>query len=196
MMTGSPFPVPETNPSALKRPNTTRSVDVLALAIFFVVAGVLTFVFALLAYSLYFQHANYAAAITEALKGSSAQHSSAITYLRAWDFAVVKMSALFLAFALAFLGALYVLRTNETAYAANAESSGFKAKLETSSPGLVMVTLGVVLVVCVMYARTTIEFVPPSANADSGVVTKPISQAQDPVIPQTPKRLIPETPKP
>ena len=64
--------------------------------------------------NLWFQYVNYQEGIRVALEGSvGADHASILTYARAWDFAVVKTSGLFVSFVLVFTGALYVLRAGE-----------------------------------------------------------------------------------
>ena len=132
----------------------------LTIALFVVVCMILASLAGLLGASLIFQHDNYSRGIAAALSSITKDHNSVITYSRAWDFAVVKTSALFLAFTLIFVGALYVLRVAETRYALSMEGQRVKGSLETSSPGLVMLTLGVILVGLVLYSKSTVEYHP------------------------------------
>lgn len=128
-------------------------------SLFFVVCTALGTLMLLLCASLYVQYSNYRAALAHVLKNSTPiDHASVISYSRALDFAVVKTSALFLAFALVFVGALYVLRIAETGYKLGAGTNAGKLSLQTSSPGLVMVTLGVILIAFVLNAKSAIEY--------------------------------------
>ncbi len=61
---------------------------------------------------------------------------------------------------LALLGALYVLRIATVKYSLDLKSKGSSASLGTSSPGLVMITLGVATVVCALYSRSYVELDP------------------------------------
>jgi hypothetical protein len=64
-----------------------------------------------------------------------------------------KATALFVGALVAILGALFVLRTAETAYDARLEAAGWKVSLGTSSPGLVMISLGCALVAVPMLSK-------------------------------------------
>lgn len=141
----------------------------LTLGIFAVVCLVLCVLTTLLGASLYFQYGNYAAGINAALAGHKADHNSVITYSRAWDFAVVKTSSLFLSFTLIFVGALYVLRVSETRYGLNIEGGKVKGSLETSSPGLVMITLGVTLTALAMYSKSLVDYRPSPSPVNTPV---------------------------
>ena len=134
----------------------------LSIGLFIVVCTVLLFLILLLTFSMYFQYQTYRLAITKALEIGSGDQSGVITYLRAWDFAVVKVSTVFLSFLLIFTGALYVLRNADAAFTATAETASAKGSLNTSSPGLVMVTLGVILAISVIYSRTLVQYSPPA----------------------------------
>lgn len=114
---------------------------------------------ALLAGNLWFQHHNYALGIALAQKaGAGADTVSLILiYSRAWDFAVTKTSALFLGFMVIYTGALYVLYSADTTYEVSfSHGSQPGATLKSSSPGLVMVTLGSVLVALVLFSKSEV----------------------------------------
>ncbi len=135
-------------------------------SLFVAVCMVLGILMVLLCLSLYVQHRNYRDAIAHGFEsGSPINHASVISYSRALDFAVVKTSALFLAFALVFVGALYVLRIAEAEYRLAVGTDGARGSLKTSSPGLVMVTLGVVLIALVLNAKSLVEYgnLPPES---------------------------------
>jgi hypothetical protein len=104
-----------------------------------------------------------AAAIAAAANGSDVpDHAAALTYAQALDEAIIKTSALMLAFVVVFLGALYVLRTSTAQYHLSVTGKETSGTLETSSPGLVMVTLGLVIVAVAVLHRTDISYQAPS----------------------------------
>jgi len=116
-------------------------------SIFAVMTGILLFVIWLLNYYLGVQTQHYRECLDSALH-PQADYAAALAYAHYSDVAVIKMSALFLGFVLIFAGALYVLRNATSQFKLQFEdpkSSGRSGSLETSSPGLVVVTLGVVL---------------------------------------------------
>ena len=128
-------------------------------AIFVAVTFVLLSLITLLASNLAFQYLNYRDGIKFALSDPNyIDHASVLMYSRAWDFAVVKTSSLFLSFLLIFTGALYVLRVGETNFQIAAEKGDFKGSLSMTSPGLVMVTLGVALAAYVLSSKTYVEY--------------------------------------
>lgn len=149
--------------------------DSLTTAIFGVVTAVLVFLAILLSTSLYFQYRNYSAGIEKAVIGSSStDFNSIITFSRAWDFAVVKTSAMFLGFTLIFVGALYILRVADAGYKLSIQGKLVHGSLQTSSPGLVLATLGVILVGWVVYSKSVVDYSagrplsPPSAAIPNG----------------------------
>ncbi len=91
----------------------------------------LLFTIAYLSVNLFFQYQNYNAGISAALRASSIDHAVVITYTRAWDFAVVKVSSIFLAFCLIMVGALYVLRVATVSYSFTMANQAHKSSLET-----------------------------------------------------------------
>jgi hypothetical protein len=97
--------------------------------------------------------------IQKALDSPRIDHAVVLTYSRSWDFAVVKTSSIFLGFSLILIGALYVLRVAESRFSMSVESNGTKGSLESRSPGLIMLVLGVVLVALVLYSKSTVELV-------------------------------------
>ncbi|MEK6334016.1 MAG: hypothetical protein AABM67_03645 [Acidobacteriota bacterium] len=132
--------------------------DYLDKSLFVVVAVVLLFTVVLLYMNLSFQRQNYAAGITAALKSDNVDHAVVIAYTRAWDFAIAKISSIFLAFCLIMVGALYVLRAASVSYSLSVAHKSRKGSLETGSPGLVMITLGVILMAVVMFSTSRVDF--------------------------------------
>lgn len=114
----------------------------------------------LLITSLAFQFHNYATGIALAREsGASTDAVSLIlVYSRAWDFAVVKTSALFLGFLVFYSGALFVLRSAEATYELSlSRGSQLGMSLKSSSPGLIMITLGAALVALVLNNKSAVE---------------------------------------
>jgi len=130
---------------------------VLTTRLFVVVCLVLVLIGGLLVLNLWFQHSNYQTAIAIALKEDGPSHDHIVTYARAWDFAVAKTSSLFVSFLLIFVGALYVLRAGQSSFALKVTGVGSSGALESSSPGLVMIALGVTLTVLTFYRDTTVR---------------------------------------
>lgn len=85
-------------------------------------------------------------------------HAAVITYARGLGAAFIKTSALFLGFILIFTGTLYVLRTAEAAYEIHVASGKSQGYLQTTSPGLVIVSLGVVLTVVTILTKSDLDY--------------------------------------
>jgi hypothetical protein len=129
------------------------------IGIFLIVAVVLIALIVLMSSNLYFQYMNYRDGIKLAIADPRyIDHASILTYSRAWDFAVIKTSALFLSFLLIFTGALYILRVGESQFSIEAQKGDIKASLASTSPGLIMVTLGVFLVAFVLWNKTSVDY--------------------------------------
>lgn len=89
------------------------------------------------------------------------------TLALAHEIVTFKATALFLGAIICVLGALFVLRTSQVAYRASFEASGWKLGLGTSSPGLVMITLGCALITVAILARASVESRVPLGAATS-----------------------------
>ena len=157
MATEARAPVSEGSVPARGTRSSWRRDTYLSVPLFVVVTCLLVFVVAALGSNLYFQHQNYRMGIQKALDSPRIDHAVVLTYSRSWDFAVVKTSSIFLGFSLILIGALYVLRVAESRFSMSVESNGTKGSLESSSPGLIMLVLGVVLVALVLYSKSTVE---------------------------------------
>ena len=128
-------------------------------SLFVVVGTVLGLLMVVLFLSLYAQYDNYHDAIMQEFESADPiNHASIISYSRALDFAVAKMIALFSACTLVLIGSLYVLRIGEAEYKLAVGNEKGKGAFQTSSPGLVMVTLGAVLIVLILNTQSTIEY--------------------------------------
>ena len=149
-------------------------------ALFRIVTALLGFQIVLLGGNLWFQFRNYATGIRLAEQaGATADIVSLILiYSRAWDFAVTKTSALFLGFVVIYLGALYVLRSADSAYEVTLNQGPQPgASLRSSSPGLLMVLLGTLLVALVLSNRSEVGFQVDPTGGAGGVAAVSASTA-------------------
>lgn len=136
----------------------------------------------LFAYQVISQHNTYSALMTHAGVQAPTDFALTLTLARALDAAFHRTSALLLAYLLVFTGALYVLRASEVRFASTVETGGAKTTLDSNSPGLVMVALGVLVVGLVLYAKSDITYeqrerpiAPHSFDKDTliGALSKP-----------------------
>jgi flagellar basal body-associated protein FliL len=140
----------------------------LDIALFILTAVLLLAVVFLLAWSLNAELGNYKVAIDREIHRQTIDHAVILSYSRAWDFAVVKTGGLFLGFVQVLLGAVYLLRAATTAYSLAVEGQGVgKATLATTSPGLVMMSLGVATVVFVLYAKSDVVYYAPTLQREA-----------------------------
>lgn len=179
--------------------------------LFGIVTALLVVQLALLVGNLWFQLNNYRVGI--ALARSSGATADAVSlilvYSRAWDFAVTKTSALFLGFMVIYIGALYVLRSADTAYEISyTQGTQMGATLKSSSPGLVLITLGAVLVGLVLYHKSEVGLQmsisstpgegaaasPKSSSGESSARTQP-ARTSAPGKPSSAPALPPEDPR-
>lgn len=122
-----------------------------------VVSLMLVSVLVLLIFNLCLQWSNYSRAISFAIENGGG-NSAILTYSRAMDFAFTKAIALCLGFLLIFTGMLYLLRVNQAAYTLALNGGPANVSLQTSSPGLVIVTLGVLTVLFTIYSKSYLSF--------------------------------------
>jgi hypothetical protein len=79
-------------------------------------------------------------------------------FSRARDAFVLEISVFLLGFIIVALGGMFVLAGVEAAYQLRVENDKVKTALETSSPGLVMISLGVFLVLFAVYIHSSFTF--------------------------------------
>lgn len=115
----------------------------------------------LLVASIQSQQENYSSAIDAALKVEPSDLAAVLSSLRSLDFFIAKASALYLAYLLTFMGAFYVLLSVEAYFHASADGNSLK----TSSPGLVMVSLGVLLVALTLFSTTVVRYSPSETDS-------------------------------
>lgn len=125
-------------------------------AIFLVIVAVLTAIVVLLFVSLWFQYAQYSSGVDAVAQGKQINHVALLVYSRAWDFAVIKTSSLFLSFLLIFAGAIFVLKKAVGSLSGGAEYGTFKGSINVSGPGLVLAFLGVCLAALTIYNKTEV----------------------------------------
>ena len=144
--------------------------DILSKSLFRVVSVILVFVAILLVAGLGIQTYSYlgglraATAVANAPAGAvgapedPVDHAAVITYARALGAAFIKTSSLFLGFILIFTGTLYVLRTAEASFELAVTKGDIQGSLHTASPGLVIVTLGVLLTIVALVVKGDINY--------------------------------------
>lgn len=140
--------------------------------LFFIVTSMLVIQLVLLIGSLWFQYHNYATGIALAQQSGAGPESVSLilVYSRAWDFAVTKTVSLFLGYMVLYTGALYVLRSADTSYELSVtQGSQQSASLKTSSPGLVLVTLGGALIALVLQSRSEVGLQVHPVTSANGV---------------------------
>lgn len=143
------------NRTSLTREEHNESLDS---RLFTIVSGILVLLALLCIAGLAVQVRSYHEGMTKALNESTVDAAAVLTYARALDAAIVKTSALFLGYVLVFTGALYVLRIAGSHYRLSVQSGQNSGSLETSSPGLVIITLGVFLVAVAILNKTSAEY--------------------------------------
>lgn len=142
-----------------RQPAVTRFQKSLDVALVWLGIGAVIVLVALLSFNLYAQYSNYRLGLENAAKGQKINYAAVLTFARAWDFALIKTSALFLGFLLIFSGSLYILRVHETSFNLSYESQAWgKGALASTSPGLVLSVLGVILVIVVLFSKSYLDY--------------------------------------
>lgn len=131
--------------------------------LFVIVSAILVILLALFVLGATIQWQSYHAGISAALAEPVKDHAAILSYNRALGAAIVKTSAVFLGYLLVFIGALYVLRTASTSYRLGVRTEHYAGTLQTSSPGLVIITLGIFLIAVTILTRSDINYKGPSA---------------------------------
>ena len=81
---------------------------------------------------------------------------------RAYDFVIVKSAALFLGYTVVVVGCMFVLKGVEASYRLQLARAATRSTLETSSPGLVLITIGAALVAVTVMVQSTIQIHTPA----------------------------------
>lgn len=170
------------------------SLDLLSANLFMVVTIVLAFVGVLLIAGLVIQTWSYWDGIHAATKisvnsaANQVDHAAIITYARGMGAAFIKTSALFLGFILIFTGTLYVLRTAEASFDLQVSQAGTQGSLHTASPGLVIVTLGVVLTMVAILVKSDLGYEKTTLAPAAQTASSPADTADPATVSKIPIR--------
>jgi hypothetical protein len=155
--------------------------------LFAIVCSILTMLAVLFVFGILVQLRGYEAGITASVSAMPIDHAAILTYNRALGAAIIKTSALFLGYLMVFTGALYVLRNATSQYGGTGKFEGAEGTLHTNSPGLVIVTLGVVLVAITIvtkselnYEAPTVEYTPAQAQNPPAVINESVTARPNP----------------
>jgi hypothetical protein len=108
------------------------------------------------------------------LSRPSEPDSSFLMYVGMANFAVLKTCALAFAFVLIFVGSVYVLWPGQSPFKVSADSPKLKTTLESSSPGLIMIALGVGLTALIVFYKANLSMSETGyGSAQPIVVTNP-----------------------
>jgi len=176
------------------RPGPPPSIDLLSDNLFKVVSLILIFVAVLLTAGLVIETWSYYGGLHAALASGSStlndkvDHAAVITYARGLGASFIKTSALFLGFILIFTGTLYVLRTAEANYEVTLSKGEVQGSLHTASPGLVIVTLGVILTIVAIAVKSDLAYektvepavAPSNQTADPSTTPNPATTSKVP----------------
>jgi cytochrome c biogenesis factor len=154
---------PAKNPPGAK--NQGIPSDLLDWRLFSIVSAILILLAVLFVIGIRLQNKSYQEGITATVEEKLIDHAAMLAYDRALGAAIIKTSALFLGYLLVFTGVLFVLRSSEVTYNLAVEAKDYKGALQTTSPGLVIITLGDVLIAIAVLTKSTIDYnAPPSVS--------------------------------
>jgi uncharacterized membrane protein YidH (DUF202 family) len=165
----APTPQPEENTSAgqllFPEPSWLELVLLVTVTVMMIFLGCLTF------QNLNAEIRSYNKILDSAI--ASQDQYALFSCARARDYAMLKSTTIFMGFIVIFVGCLYVLRKSSASFALDAGKHG---SLQTTSPGLVMVTLGVLLVLATLHWTSTIEFASQQSPADAAANQEVVMQ--------------------
>jgi hypothetical protein len=93
-------------------------------------------------------------------------NAAVLSFARAKDFANIKLGGTLLGFLLIFIGALYLLKVFNLSYTASFSKPDLgNVSIATTSPGLVMITLGVIMAIVALISHNEISLAFPATNA-------------------------------
>jgi hypothetical protein len=119
--------------------------------------AVMVLVVVVLSLGLWTQVRSYDRLIPALLTAPAPSTTALLAASRSLDAAVVKTCSLYVAFLLILLGGVYTLRVGEIAYKLSVGGGIGKGALQTASPGLVIVTLGALIVAVTILKEQTIN---------------------------------------
>lgn len=92
-------------------------------------------------------------------------NAAILSFARAKDFANIKLGSALLGFLLIFIGALYLLKVFNLSYKASlSQPSVGNVSIQTTSPGLVMITLGVAVMMTALITRNEVNYSVPVSD--------------------------------
>jgi hypothetical protein len=150
-------------------------------ALFVIVTIILGVIALMMAGSFAFQYGATRDFAAQAARGPKPDPVLALTALRFAEASLLRISTFFLSFVLIYVGALYVLRSAQTSYSASVEGGGIKTAFQATSPGLVLATLGVGLVLVATFKTNGIAYNTDasSVNFSPQLVDPPIDLKPD-----------------
>jgi uncharacterized membrane protein len=141
--------------------------------------GVMTTLIAVTVAAMYWACTQEVAAFQRGLDMASREPAGPVTYGAISAFASGVMAAytktisVLLSFLLIFAGTVYVLLPLKAKYKGTAEGGGNRGTLESDSPGLIMITLGVFLAAVAVLHQVSVDYKMEAARQDGVVVTSP-----------------------
>ena len=124
-----------------------------------VVVGLLLLIeVGLLMIGIYLPWKYYTSGFQATLNAQFIDHAAVLGYGRAFDFVFLATAALISSFLLIFTGAFYVLRSSSVSFDASVSTAAGGGNLKTSSPGLAMIAMGVVLVAIIVINESSVSY--------------------------------------
>lgn len=165
------------DPTRMNRAIPFRFIDYILIM---VVIAILVIIGTVLIQNLNALNSSYEIVINQALKDApksevekAGNYSSLLAFSRAKDFSNIKASAMFVGFLLIFTGALYLIKVFNQSYEINVNRADVgSVSFNSSSPGLVMITLGVVVMICVLSIKTDVDYSFETGSSGKEQVTK------------------------
>lgn len=107
----------------------------------------------------------FSSAIQETLNSHPLNHFALTAYTNGMAASYAKMFPIVLSFLLIFAGSVYVLLPVKAVYSGSINHGGATGSFETTSPGLVIVTLGVVLAITAIWHPVSVSYEGPPDQA-------------------------------
>lgn len=127
-------------------------------ALYVILVALLVVLACVLAYGLWAANSNYSAFRADALMHMGLRGLGfSLQAARAQDMLFLKGTALLLAYAIVVVGCLFVLRGIRAYYDLKINTPDWSSALKTSSPGLVLITLGAALVIATLLVPHRLE---------------------------------------
>jgi len=103
-------------------------------------------------------------------------NAAVLAFARSRDFANMKAAGMFIGFLLLFTGALYLLKVFNLSYKLNADNTpAGSISLESTSPGLIMITLGTALIIVALVTKTSVDYNVKTTGIDPVAMQKALT---------------------